>query len=116
MSLIRVDENLTKDDLTKAREDYEFYIKITVDLAQEIVIVGGEYHAAAEKKLLEECGSRQEDIWGGGFDVREKKFETNAIINLRPGANESMEILDPDLRRHFLDLVQSKFEGVEKLL
>ena len=116
MSLVTVAENLTKEGLTKAREHYEFYIKITADIQQKIVIIGGEYHVDAEKLLLEKYNSQQKNIWGGGYNLGTKKFETNAIINIRPGTNESMEIIDPKTRSAFLELIQSKLQGLESLL
>jgi len=116
MSLVIVKGSLTQEDLDRAREDYEFYIKITADIEEGIVVIGGEYHADAEKVLLENYGSRQENIWGGGLDLRERRFETSAIINLRPGVNESMEILDPETRARFLGLIQSRLEKLEELL
>lgn len=116
MSLVLVGENLTAADLEKAREEYKFYIKITVDLRQELVVVGGEYHADAEQLLLGKYGSLQSDIWGGGFNIEAKQFETNAIINLRSGVNDSMEILDADLRSRFLELVRSRLANILELL
>ena len=116
MTLIVVKENLTEKDLNKAREHYEFYIKITADLKQKIVVIGGEYHADAEKLLLENYHSAQENIWGGGFNLKTKKFETNAVINIRTNINENMEILDPQLRKEFLDLVHKRFKGIDKLI
>lgn len=114
--MVLVGENLTNENLDQAREDYEFYLKITVDIEKEVVLIGGEYHADAEKLLLEKYGSLQSDVWGGGFNLRTKKFETNAIVNIRPGKNESMEILDPKIRKRFLNLVQAKLPNLEQLL
>lgn len=101
MAIIIVKDTFSKEDFQKAREDYESYIKLTVDIQRRIVALGGEYHTDAEKLLLGQ-GSKQEDIWGGGINLEIKQFETNAIINLRPGKNESTEILDPKIREKFL--------------
>lgn len=101
MAIIIVKDTFSKEDFQKAREDYESYIKLTVDIQRRIVALGGEYHTDAEKLLLGQ-GSKQEDIWGGGINLETKQFETNAIINLRPGKNESTEILDPKIREKFL--------------
>ncbi|KKQ53023.1 hypothetical protein A2865_02715 [Candidatus Woesebacteria bacterium RIFCSPHIGHO2_01_FULL_39_17] len=104
MAIVVVEDKLTKEDFEKAREDYKIYIKITIDLKKETVVLGGEYHADAEKLLLER-GSRQENIWGGGVNLETGNFETNAIINLRRG-NNSTEILDPEKRKEFLRIVR----------
>jgi len=105
MAIVIVKEKISKQDFKKAREDYEIYIKITLDLKKETIAFGGEYHADAEKLLLEQ-GSKQKDIWGGGFNLEEKRIETNAIINLRSGRNESTEILDQEVRKKFIKMVK----------
>lgn len=109
-------EKLSKDDLQKAREDYPEYLKITVDITRRVVLIGGEYHADAEKVLVEQYQSKKEDIWGGGYNLILKKFETNAIVNLKPGVNDSPEILDPVTRQNFLKIVQDKLSDIQLLL
>jgi hypothetical protein len=42
------------------------YVKLAIDVAQGIVVGGGEYHADCEEVLLGQ-GSRQEDIWGADW-------------------------------------------------
>jgi len=111
-----VSDGLDKESLDRAREDYGFYLKVTVDLRQKIVVIGGEYHADAEKLLLENHNSRQEDIWGGGVNLEDRRVEANALINLRPGVNESLEILDPEIRNQFLWLVEEKLNNLWNLL
>lgn len=105
MPIIIVKGNLSKQEFEEARRDYEAYIKITVDLEREAVVLGGEYHADAEKMLLEQ-GSLQDNIWGGGVNLETRQFETNAIVNLRVGKNDSTEILDPEKRTKFLGLAR----------
>jgi len=92
---------LSKPDFEKAKEDYHTYIKITIDIENETIALGGEYHADAERLLLD-TGSKQENIWGGGFDVKSKKISVNAMINLRPKTNYSTDILDAKVRSRFL--------------
>lgn len=101
MAVVLVENKLLEKDFNKAKEDYQSYIKITIDITGEVVALGGEFHADAEKVLLEN-GSLQENIWGGGVNLETKQFETNAIINLKPGKNESTEILNPQIREKFL--------------
>lgn len=105
MAIVLVKNKLLAKDFQKARKDYQSYVKITVDLEKKIVTLGGEYHADAEKLLLEQ-GSKQENIWGGGLNLETGNFETNAIINLRAGRNDSPEILDPLVRKNFLALAK----------
>jgi len=115
MALVIAKKELTKKDLNKACKDYSFYIKITADIKQKIVIIGGQYHADTEKVLIEKYDSLRKDIWGGGFNLKTKKFETNALLNIKPGANESMEIIDSKSRKEFLKLVHNKLVNIENL-
>ncbi|MGD0523386.1 MAG: DUF5674 family protein [Candidatus Microgenomates bacterium] len=103
--ILKPGQKLAQEDFEKARQDYETYIKITIDIERKVVALGGEYHSDAEKLLLEN-GSKQDDIWGGGFDLDDKKFVVNAIINLRSGRNDSADILDPKIRERFLVLAK----------
>lgn len=103
MAIVIIEKSLNKEDFKRARENYQTYIKITIDLEKEILALGGEYHADAEKMLLAR-GSKQENIWGGGVNLETGQFETNAIINLKVGRNDSTEILDPPKRKKFLTL------------
>ncbi len=105
MPIVVVKDKLSKQEFEEARRDYETYIKITIDLEREIVALGGEYHADAEGLLLAQ-GARQDDIWGGGVNLETGQFETNAIINLRAGKNDSTEILDSKKRERFLELAR----------
>lgn len=66
--IVRPDKKLSKDDFGIAREEYQSYIKITADIENEIVALGGEYHADAEIKLVEADAERK-NIWGGGFNL-----------------------------------------------
>lgn len=116
MAIVVIGKKLTTSDVKKAREEYSSYIKITADVKQEIVAIGGEYHADAEKLLLENCGSKQRDVWGGGYNISTRKFEAIAIINLRARRNPSMEIIDATIRKKFLDLVKRKLINIRKYL
>ena len=103
--IIKKNEKLTGADFAKAREDYGTYIKFTVDTENKVAALGGEFHADAEKILLE-LGSKQSDIWGGGVNLETKSYDTSAIINLRSGRNNSTEILDEEVRNQFLRIAR----------
>ncbi len=116
MSIVVLKEKLTAPDLKKARKYYGDYIKITADIKKGIVAIGGEYHADAEQLLIQEFGSSQRNIWGGGYNLQSRLFETNAIINLRPRTNTSLEILDSDVRKTFLKVVKNKLIHIGRLV
>lgn len=110
MAIVVLQKPARPGDIQKAKQDYENYIKITVDIEKEIVAVGGEYHTDAEKLLLEDYQSKQANIWAGGLDLLTGIFECNAIVNLRAGRNDSTEILDSKIRKKFLEICK-KFLG-----
>ena len=99
--IIILEKKATKEEIKKASEEFKTYIKIVADVEKEVVAIGGKFHADAEKVLLEN-GSEQKNLWGGGIDLTSGKIDMQAIINIRPGVgNDSMEILDPEIRRLF---------------
>jgi len=109
MAIILVKDKISKEEFQKAKQDYGSYIKITADLNSGMVALGGEYHADAETLLLKK-GASQKNIWGGGFNLETKQIEANAIINIRPGVNDSPEILNPPTREKFILLVEQLLE------
>ena len=116
MAVVIVQDKLKKSHVDEARKEHKNYIKITADILQNIVAIGGEYHADSEKMLLENYGSKQKHIWGGGYNIDLDEFETIAIINIRPPDNRSMDILDTKVRESFLDLVKSQLSDIKSLL
>lgn len=103
---------LTKNQLTKIKEEYGIYAKITADIEIGKIVVGCELHADGEDLLLKE-GSKQTNIWGGGINFLTKAVDTTAVLNIRPGLNnDSLEILDPSRREKFISLVKTFFEEI----
>ena len=109
MSVVLIKEKLTTEQLELAKKDYSTYVKITIDIINRLVAIGGEYHADAEKVLLEN-GADQISIWGGGVNLETKEFETNAVINIKPGRNPSLDILDPEIRETFLIIAKESLK------
>ena len=56
------------------------YIKLAVDIEQEILAGGGILHADCEAALLE-AGSRQEDIWGADWNPLTQQVTYESLIN-----------------------------------
>jgi hypothetical protein len=117
MGVVIIDHKLTKEDIKIAREEYLDYIKITIDIEQEAVAIGGQYHADAEKVLVEKFGSKNTKTWGGGYDIPTKTFEANALLNIKSRLeNNSNEILDPVVRKKFMDIAKKKLSNIESLV
>ena len=92
----------TSEKFHKACEEFGDYVKFTLDIESEWYTIGGEFHADGEKLLLEN-GSKQENIWGGGYDLLTNEFDCNSLINTR-AQNPSQEILNPPTREKFFRL------------
>lgn len=59
---------------------------------------GGERHVEGEELLLKD-GSKQADLWGGGYDMETGDMDFDSMINIRPvQGNPSREVLDPKIR------------------
>jgi hypothetical protein len=101
---------VSSDDIKKASREYGSYIKITLDIQNKNMVIGSAWHADGEKILLQK-GSQQKNIWGGGIELKSKRIETIALINIRPQQdNHSQEILDPKTRKKFIKIVKEKFD------
>jgi len=95
----------TKEQLDEMAKHFDGYIKIVVDVERGILSGGGDRHFDDEKVLFEK-GSEQENLWGGGFDVKTSEIDYNSIINLRPNQdNTSRDILSVDIRKKFDGIV-----------
>jgi hypothetical protein len=91
-------EKASKDDIQVMMEAQVAYVKIAVDIRENKLAGGGEFHADCEASLLQ-LGCKQEFIWGADWipDTQEIKFE--ALINIRPRQrNPSTTVLDPKMR------------------
>lgn len=104
--LLVIRKKATKKELDNLAEHFKGYIKIVVDIEKEIMAAGADRHFDEGKALLE-GGSKQKDLWGGGFDLETKEIDYNSIINLRPNAdNPSRDILLREVREKFDKIVK----------
>lgn len=104
--LLIIRQKATEDEIKKIAEDFDGYIKLVVDVKQEILAGGGERHFEGEQKLLQQR-SKQEDLWGGGLDLETGEIDYNSIINLRPHQNNpSRDILSFEIREKFNKIVK----------
>jgi hypothetical protein len=81
---------------------YKDIVKGVVDIEQEIIALGGEYHMDSNVLLLEH-GSAQDKVWG--FNIYPNKkgeefIEYISLINIRPAVgNCGMEVEDEEIRK-----------------
>ncbi len=103
---------LTKEEIRNLSKAYGGYIKITADIENKVIVVGVELHADAESILLER-GGKINNLWGGGVNFATYKIDATAVYNIRPSLNnDSLEILDPAIRKKFTGLVKLFFKNM----
>ncbi len=114
MKIKVVNDEISKAELEEiAKEFYVTMIKGVVDIEQEIIAFGGEYHIDANGILIEN-GSKQGDIWGFNI-VLEKTpdswIEYISLINIRPQVgNMNMEVQDDKIREKMKKIINSKIK------
>ena len=105
-----IDKPLVKREIELLKQEYGDYLKVTVDLEKEVLVAGCQLHADGEKVLLDK-GSNQDQIWGGGIDLKAKEIDTTAVLNLRPRlGNNSLEILAANRRERLINITKSLFK------
>ncbi|OGC50890.1 hypothetical protein A2716_02550 [candidate division WWE3 bacterium RIFCSPHIGHO2_01_FULL_40_23] len=99
----------TKEEIQKLRDLFDTYIKIVIDIENEICSAGCDRHFKSEKILLD-ADSLQENIWGGGIDLETKIIDFNSFINIRPNDNNtSNEIQNGKIRGKYEKLTKYFF-------
>lgn len=111
MEIKIVEDSITRDELARiASEEFGDVVKAVVDIAQEVMAVGGELHADEEALLMERRGSKREHLWG--INVYPKKsgeewIEFDSMINLKPAhGNRSRGIEDEKIREKIIAIVK----------
>jgi len=108
--LLFIRSHATPEEIQQMAEDFGGYLKVVVDVQRNILVGGGKRHVDAEQMLLSD-GSKQEDLWGGGWDSDTKEIDYNSMINLRPSQeNPSRDILSVIVRDQFVRIIRSLFE------
>jgi hypothetical protein len=103
MPLLRIRrEPITRSELASlAHEQFGDMVKAVVDVAREVLAIGGELQSDEEAALLDD-GSKQEHLWGINLYPDEPEsdwVEYDSIINIRPSqGNRSRDVEDPDVR------------------
>ena len=104
--ILIIDKKATSEEMQKMAEDLDGYIKVVVDIRLRILAGGGKRHVDSEQMLLE-AGSKQENLWGGGYDAETKQIDYNSMINIRPRQqNASREIMSVEIRNEFDKIVK----------
>lgn len=111
MNIKIVADTITREEMSEiAKEFYGNMIKGVVDVENEIIALGGEYHMDANMILMEH-GSRQDHVWGFNIylDRNDDWLEYVSLINIRPAAgNRSMFIEDQELCQKIKKIITKK--------
>ena len=108
---------ITRSDLQKiAEEGFGDLVKAAVDIERGIMALGGELHVDEEVALIEQEGSRQEDIWGINIypkETGENFIEFDSMINLKPVFdNRSRGVDNPGIKEKIIKVVYKLVEAV----
>lgn len=87
-------------------------LKFVVDLEQEVLAAGGEFHSDEEALLLEK-GSPQRALWGANYypgRPEGKKLVYTSMINVRPrDGNTAQEIQSMEIKNKVAQLAKRYF-------
>lgn len=98
MAVIILEKKATKEEFKKAKEFYGDYIKTVLDAEREVLAVGGEFHVDCEEVLIR-SGSKQSNLYGGGYRVSTKEVEFMAMSNYKPAFGmTTYEIMNEEVR------------------
>lgn len=104
--LLLIKDKLDENTLKKVAEDLDGYIKVVVDVEQEILAAGGLRHVEGEELLLK-TGSMQENLWGGGLDLATGEIDFDSMINIRTNqGNPSREVLSQNIRKKMEEIIR----------
>jgi hypothetical protein len=96
----------TPEQMQQMLESLGIYLKLAVDVEQNILAGGGELHYECEEALLE-AGSNQSNLWGANWYPNKQRIEYESLINIRPrDNNRSMEVQDYQIREKIKEIVQ----------
>ncbi|MEK7546786.1 MAG: DUF5674 family protein [Patescibacteria group bacterium] len=95
--------------LRMANEGFGDLVKAAVDIAQEIMAIGGELHADEEAILMEQENSKRENTWGIniypkkppalrslGEGREDERIEFDSMINLKPAFGNRSRNVESD--------------------
>lgn len=113
MAIHLIREKASVDQMIDMMKSLETYVKVAVDVENNILAGGGTLHADCESVLLEN-GSNQLDVWGADWIPFLNVVTYESLINIRPSQqNFTMELTDQDLRKKIEQIIRDLMEGVD---
>jgi hypothetical protein len=111
MTIHIIRDQASTQQLTEMLEELGIYIKLAVDVDRQILAGGGASHYDCEEVLLSD-GSIQTSIWGADWTPTRRRIAYESIINIRPKINNSMEILDLQIRERVEKVILDRLRGL----
>ena len=103
----------TKEQIRDITQMYQGYAKVVVDIENNILAAGGEYHIDCEQVLIN-SGSNRDNLWGGGYRFENKEVDFMGMTNYKPHLNHfSYEISIPEKREELEKIIRGIFEWIE---
>ena len=91
-------------------ENFGNIAKVDVDIKNEILTIGGEWHSEGDELLSKEEGYSRENVWGVNFypwNPPEKRIEYISLINVKPNFGyKSMEIQDKEIKEKIRKVIE----------
>ncbi len=107
--ILILNSKATPEQIAEVTKFYENYTKVVVDTKKEILAAGSEYHIDCEKALLDN-GSKQGDLWGGGYRFNTNEIDFMALTNYKPDQNHfTYEISFPEVRNKVSKIIMDIF-------
>lgn len=104
--IVILKQKITSEEFEQAREVYNDYMKTVIDVENNLLAVGGEYHIDCEEVLVQN-GSKPENLYGGGYRVSTGEIEYMAMSNYKPALGRTTyEIMDPQIREKLKELTE----------
>lgn len=108
--IIVLNRKITPEEFEQSREIYQDYIKTVIDIEKNVLAIGGEYHIDCEEVLIK-SGSKQENLYGGGYRVSTKEVEYMAMSNYKPAfGKNTYEIIENGIREKLYKLTKEYLE------
>ena len=112
--IIILENKATPEQIAEVTKMYSGYTKVVVDISKRILAAGGEYHIDCEERLLTE-GSKQDDLWGGGFRFDTNEVDFIALTNYKPNINHfTYEVSLIEVRKIMEEFIRKIFSNEQK--
>lgn len=106
-----IEDTASVKELKEMQEEHRTYIKVAVDVGQDILAGGGIWHDDGKRVLLEK-GSNSDDVWGASYYPLGKRVVFKSMINIRPqDSNPGREIVNQERRALIEKIIRSRLES-----